>query len=132
MNAQDFHAYLVKLAMEAYDATHSVAALDQSYIDRGFGPETAEAYRRRSFAASLTERMATVTVPDRLPSAEEEREMEAHEAEVRASSGPATGTCACGAKDAPVRANPFASEINGDDTEGPLCDECHYQAAMDI
>lgn len=97
MNAQDFHAYLVKLAMEAYDATDDTTGLREG--------------KRRAFRTAVTERLAQaaqVFAVSSLPSAEEEREMEAHEAEVRAAEAkPAHGRgemvdrvihCLCGAR----------------------------------
>jgi len=39
--------------------------------------------------------------------------------------------CKCG-KDGTEQINPFIKEINGEEVLEVLCDDCYYQACMDI
>jgi hypothetical protein len=42
------------------------------------------------------------------------------------------GTCHEDKPDVTMRENPYKSEIGGDDTPEPLCNDCEHEAAMDI
>lgn len=44
-----------------------------------------------------------------------------------------SGLCSCGSGlEASIMINPYALEIGGVEIEEEMCDECYYQACMDI
>jgi hypothetical protein len=121
MTGKEYQAYLVKLALEAWDAGAS-----PKWERRG------KVERREDFERTITERMAqaaTVYTCDveaarlNIPTDEEAERAQAHEMELRAAEGPACEYC--GSREAVAwTEDPYESDLNNDHSLHHICASC--------
>ena len=86
----------------------------------------------RAECESLRDWASPRTIADRIIRIEQLCDEIERAAETTRDAEPTEGVCGCGSKDARFAPNPYASEINGNETPVWMCDECRHQAAMDI
>lgn len=116
MNATQWHQYLVKLALEAYDDTHPMGRQEAGTVHDA---------RRTMFRTRITERMAQAAqtiacdLDTALPTPDQETAMEARESDLRKLEGKHAADCAVWDfdEDGPLPACDCRPDYEADDAE---------------